>query len=322
MRTIVLTEPGGPRQLTVAERPVPTPGPGQALLRTEAAAVSYYETLMRSGAVPMPIPLPMVFGSEAAGVVTEVGAGVDNALIGKRMVGMTGVGAYAEYVAAPASMLTTVPDGVSATDAVAVTMSAATALLLLSTARLADTDKVLIEGASGVVGGYLVQLARLQGVTTVIATAGGPAKRTPAIEAGADIVIDHTNPDWPDQVRAALNGSTLDVVFESIGGDSARALLDTLAPGSGRMVFYGTLSGQPPTITPTDLLHRGVSLIGAGGLSAVAARLPAAQAEVLNLTATGALRPLVDSVLPLAAAAKAHQRIEDRQAIGKIVLTP
>jgi NADPH:quinone reductase-like Zn-dependent oxidoreductase len=322
MRAIVMHETGGPEVLVTAEVPTPAPGPGQVLVRTEAIGLHFAETRMRSGAFLPAIPatLPVVAGIEAVGTVIEVGEGTDPALAGTTvLVGLTErSGSYAEYIAAPVGAILPVPDGVSAMDAVAVGLQGAVALSLTRVAGLAGTEQVLVEAAAGVVGGYLVQILRELGTVRIVATAGGTAKREHARALGADVVLDHRDPDWPDRVPDGL-----DVVFESIGGASAGRLLDALTPGTGRMVFYGMLSGEPPAITPVDLLYRGVSLIGFGGRPGTGlARIEGSFAEVLDRVAAGRIRPLVDSVLPLADAAKAHQRLEDRLATGKIILVP
>ena len=155
----------------------------------------------------------------------------------------------------------------------------------------------------------------------MIATAGGPVKREHALRLGADVVLDHNDPGWPGRIPEVLGGDGLDVVFESIGGASAGRLLDTLTPGSGRILFYGVLGGEP-AITPLDLLHRGLTLVGCGGLRDWAKRVRAAQAQALALAAEGRLRPQIDSVLPLAEAAEAHRRVEARAAVGKVILVP
>ncbi|MEU8195420.1 zinc-binding dehydrogenase [Microbispora amethystogenes] len=321
MRAIVMHKTGDPEVLTLEEVPTPVPGPGQVLVRTEAVGVAYYETAMRSGLFPMPRPLPSVFGFEAAGVVTEVGKGVDGGLTSRRVAIMnaTGEGTYAEYVTAAADALVPVPDSLTATDAVAVAVQGALAMTLLRTAGLTGTETVLAEVAGGGVGGYLTQLARPMGAARVLATAGSPAKRELARELGADDVFDHTDPGWTERLREA--GGPVDVVFESLGGASAGRVLDAMTPGTGRMLLYGLLGG-PPAVTPMDLLQRGLTLVGCGGPESWMSRVLAARAEVLDLAARGGLRSQVDSVLPLADAAEAHRRIEARTAVGKVVLVP
>ncbi|ETK35781.1 quinone oxidoreductase family protein [Microbispora sp. ATCC PTA-5024] len=322
MRAIVMHEPGGPEVLRPEEVPEPSPGPGQVVIRVEAAGVGYADTLLRARGFPLPVPLPAVFGFEAAGTVTETGDGVDPALVGTRVVtlrlGGDG-GTYAEYARAEADSLTVVPEPVTPSDAVAVAVQGAVALTLVREARLTGNETVLVEVAAGGVGAYLTQLAPAMGAGRVVATAGSAGKRRQAEDLGADLVLDHTDPGWTD--RVAEEGGTLDVVFESIGGASAGRLLDAMTPGTGRMLLYGVLDG-PPAVAPIDLLRRGLTLAGCGGLTGWALRVQEARAEVLEMLAAGRLRPWVDSVLPLEEAAAAHRRIEERAASGKIVLVP
>src|SRR3954447_25471286 len=193
---------GGPEVLRGVDVPPPVPGPGQVLVRAEAVGVGYYEVPLRSGVFPLPVPLPTTFGCEAAGTAVEVGEGADPGWLGRRVVLMdiAGMGAYAELVAVPAEALTPVPDGVSAVDAVAAAVPAAVALTLWERAAVAPGSRVLVQAAAGGVGGDLTQLARARGVH-VVATAGSGAKRERARSLGAAVVVDHTDPDWPDRVR-------------------------------------------------------------------------------------------------------------------------
>ena len=318
MRAIVMHETGGPEVLKPEEIPVPEPEPGQVLLRTEAIGVSYSEAALRAGGMPSPVPLPAVFGTEAAGVVISVGDGADEALNGRRVVIMNpGLGSYAEYVATTAGTATEIPDGISSPDAVAVANFGAVALCLLRAARLTGSETVLVESAAGGVGGYLTQLAHHLGAARVIGTGGSRAKRDHALSNGADEVLDHADPGW----TAKLADGSVDVVFESLSGDTTGKLLPALAPGTGRILLYGLLQG-PPTITPVDLLVRGLTLIGCAGMPGWLDRVQAARAEVFRLVLEGHLAPRIDSVLPLAEAAEAHRRFDQHVAIGKIVLEP
>lgn len=316
MRAIMLHETGGPEVLTLTEVPQPV-GPGQVVIRTEAIGVSYTEASLRAGGYPMPVPLPVVYGVEAAGVVTETGEGVDPALAGRRVVVLsTAMGCYAEYVAVPAADVAEIPEGISAADAVAVANFGAVALCALRMANLTGEETVLVEAAAGGAGGYLTQLAHQLGAKRVIGTAGGQAKAGYARSIGADDVVDHTDPEWP----ATLEPGSVDIVFESIGGDTTAKLLPSLRPGAGRIMMYGLLTGAP-TITAMDLLSNGGTLTGCGGPFWFD-RIRAARADVFALVADGHLTPRIDSVLPLAEAAEAHRRFDTRAAIGKIVLTP
>jgi len=317
MRAIMLHETGGPEGLQLTEVPEPTAGPGQVVIRTEAIGVSFAEASLRAGAFPMPVPLPAVYGTEAAGVVTETGEGVDPALAGRRVAVLSmAMGCYAEYVAVPAAAVAEIPYGISPADAVAVVNYGAVALCALRLANLTGEETVLVEAAAGGAGGYLTQLAHQLGAKRVIGTAGAQAKRDYARSIGADEVIDHTDPEWP----AALGPGSVDVVFDSIGGDTTTRLLPALRPGTGRILVYGFLAG-PPSITAIDLVMGGGTLTGCGG-PLWFERVYAARAEVFELVAAGRLTPRIDSVLPLEEAVEAHRRFDARAAIGKIILTP
>ena len=315
MRAIVLHAQGSPDNLKLEEVPEPVPGPGELLIRTEAIGVSYTEASLRGSNYPPPVPLPAVFGFEAAGIVAVA---EDQALVGKRVVSMnTALGSYAEYTTAPVGAVTVVPDGVSAEDAVTAANFGAVALSVLDAARLTGTETVLVEAAAGGVGGYLTQLARARGARRIIATAGTQAKRDYALSRGADEALDHGDPGWID----ALGKDRVDAVFESLGGETTVKLLGALTPGTSRILLYGFLQG-PPTITAMDLLVKGVTLVGCGGMPGWLDRVAAARPEVLQLVKDGTLKPTIDSVLPLADAAKAHERFDARIPMGKIVLVP
>lgn len=319
MQAIVMTGTGGPEVLVAQEVPVPEPEAGEVLIRAEAIPVLYPETLLRSGAFPMAAPPPVVFGFQAAGEVVAVGEGTDPGLLGRRVtVATAGVGSYAEFVRAGADSVAPIPDGVSTADAAATVMSGSVALTLLEAANLTGGETVLVEvGATGV-GSYLVQLAREFGAGRVIATAGGPVKAGRARELGADQVIDHRDAQWTGVLRDSLDG-TVDIVFDSLGGDSATALLDTMTPGSGRMLGYGWLSGAPAQVSAPDLIPRGLTFVGCAGpawLERVARARPAILARV------PALAPPVETTLPLARAAKGHELLEARIPLGKVILVP
>lgn len=311
MRAIVMRSTGSPDVLRLEDVPVPVLGDGQVLVRTEAIGASYTETFLWSGAFEFPGGLPAVFGFEAAGTVVQAD---DAELVGRRvMVLDTRGGTYAEYCAPPASAITPIPDGLSTVDAVAVGGMGATAVAVLAEAELVAGETVLIESAAGQVGGYLAQLARRAGAGRIIGTAGSPAKRALALERGFDEVVNHRDEGWQEKLPRGI-----DVVFESIGGDSACLLLDAMTPGSGRMLSYGLLSGEWPRIEAADLDMRGLRLIDCARSEGWLHKVEAARTRAVEL----ALTPIIDSYLPLAQAAEAHRRFASREAAGKIILTP
>jgi NADPH:quinone reductase len=315
VRAIVLRAVGGPENLILEDVPRPVAGPGEVLVRTEAIGVTFTEAAMRSGALPLPVELPAPFGFEAAGVVTEAGEGADAGWLGRRVVLMhTGLGSYAEYVAVPESAVTAIPDGLGAAEAVAVANYGAVASRLVEKANLTGEETVLVEVAGSGVGGYITQLVRRRGVKRVIGTAGSAVKREHAARLGADQVLDHTDPGWAGQL------ANVDVAFHSLGGDTPAALLDGMTAGTGRILLYGFLRGAP-ALAPMDLLYRGLTLTACGGGDWYD-RVLSARAEVMRLAVDGELRPQIDSVLPLADVAVAHQRYDQHLPMGKIILTP
>jgi NADPH:quinone reductase len=322
MKAIVMHAVGTPDVLRMEEVAMPTLAAGHVLVRVEAVGVNFRETQVRAGIIGGPLAGPVILGNETVGTVEAAGADADPALVGQRVVALTdGLGAYAEYVTSAAADVVPVPAGLSSAEAAAVAVQGTTALGVLRMARIGAGDSVLIEAASAGVGGYLTQLLTASQHGLVIGTAGSAAKRQRAVELGVDLAIDHTGPDWPVLVRGALDGKTLDVALESIGGDTAERVFDLLTPASGRMVLYGRSAGQWPAIAAEKIFFSGVTLSGFGG-AGFAPNARTDLAEILNLTSSGRVRPLIDQVLPLAEAAEAHKRIDERTAMGKLVLIP
>ena len=313
---------GGPDVLHTEDVRLPSPAPGEVLVRTEAIGVNFRETQVRAGIIGGPLAGPLILGNETAGVIEATGEGVDPAVTGQRVVALTaGTGAYAEYVTVPAADTVLIPDGLSPAEAAAVAVQGATALGVLRMARIQAGDSVLVEAASAGVGGYLMQLLPDHVPGFVIGTAGSDTKRERVIALGADAAVDHTQPDWPAKVGETLDGRTLDVGLEAIGGPSALHVLGLLTPASGRMVLYGRSGGQWPAITAERVFFRGVTLSGFGG-DGWAPNANADLTEIFARVAAGRIRPLIDRVVPLADAAAAHKRIDDRTALGKLVLVP
>ncbi|TCJ95126.1 quinone oxidoreductase family protein [Nocardia alba] len=321
MQAIVMTETGAPDVLVPREIGAPHPADGQVVLRAEAVPVLYPETKVRAGAFPFPAPLPEVFGFQAAGTVTDIGAGVDRALLGARVVASTnGFGAYAELVVAEADSVTVIPAELTVEHAAAIQMPGSVALALTRTAAVTAGETVLIEAAATGVGACLTQLCAAAGAR-VIGTAGGQRKARLARDNGAHEVLDHTAPDWADRLAGLLGDSTVDVVFDSIGSESLTPLLDLITPLRGRVLSYGWLDGAPAQLSVTDLILRGLTLTGCAG-TAWLGEVAGQRSAALTAAAQGLLTPVIDSVLPLADAARAHRMLEDRLAFGTVLLTP
>ncbi|MFD4233181.1 zinc-binding dehydrogenase [Streptomyces sp. NPDC058542] len=324
----------GPAENLVYERTEdPVPGPGQVRIAVAAAGVHLLDTVLREGErgpYPEPVGLPTVPGREVAGTVEAVGEGVGADWLGKRVVAHIGMepGGYAELTVTEADRLHEIPEGLDAAGAVAMIGTGRTALGVLGFTPLGPDSVVVVTAAAGGIGTLVVQYARNAGAT-VIALAGGPAKVARSEAEGADLALDYTRPDWPRRARDHLEAAGLraTVVYDSVGGTTARAAVDLLGPG-GRHVVYGwsgggLLDGGPLTFSDEELAERGItsgSVLGpemierGGGLRALETR-------ALAEAASGRLRPAVQR-FPLAEAAAAHRALETRGTMGKVVLEP
>jgi NADPH2:quinone reductase len=323
MRAVRFHKYGPPDVLRVDEVPDPQPGAGEVLVQVTAAGIGFADVQIRAGlmrgALP-DLPLPFALGFEVAGTVIAVGHGVDAATVGRLVVGATSGGGYAELAILPAASALPLPETLDARSAVALLGQGSTAVGVAEAAGLKATDTVLIEAAAGGVGGLLVQLAKRAGAT-VVATARGETKLAAAKQLGADIVVDYSMPDWDQQVRDSVGG-TVSVVLESTGGTVSEAAFDLLTPGYGRMVIYGTTSGQPPRFDPLAVYHRAVSVTGFASVALPAQHLARLRQQAFALADAGELRPIIGATMPLSQAAAAHQAFEERSAIGKTILTP
>lgn len=311
MRAVWLTEFGRPEVLVARESPEPSAGHEQVVVDVEFANITFVETQFRAGASgPFGGEPPLIPGNGVGGVVVDVGAGADPALIGRRVVTSTGgSGGYAERVAVDASLLIDVPDTVPMDLAVALLADGRTATMLTDAAGIRAGERVLVEAAAGGVGSLLVQLANAAGAT-VVGAVGGPRKAEVARGLGADVVVDYLEPDWASRAGA------VDVVFDGVGGDIGLAAFALLRSG-GRMISFGLASGVSADVPAQEAKRRGVALVRA---SATPERLREYTTEALANAAAGRLKPLIGQRFPLIDAAGAHAAIESRATVGKTLL--
>ena len=323
MRRVRYYEYGGPEVLTVEDAEEPVPGHGQVLIRTEAVGANFVDTRIRRGPDADPLfhrPLPGKLTGDVVGTVTATGPGVDAALAGRRVATLA-EDAFADLVVAEAQWLAPVPDGVEDGMASMLPMGGPVALRTLRTGRLAAGETVLVHAAAGGIGHLALQLAKVLGAGTVIATASSTARLDFAVEHGADVAVDYTDDDWPEQVRRAAPGG-VDVVLDSVGGDVLRRSLGLLAP-FGRVVVYGAASGVT-AVPVTDVFAlrtvAGFSLLAWRQASPEAAR--AEMGEIAELAANGRLRTTTSARVPLTEASRAHRLLEERTALGRVLLVP
>ncbi|MFG2013160.1 zinc-binding dehydrogenase [Micromonospora sp. NPDC048868] len=322
MRAIRLHEFGPPGNLVLDDLPDLRPGPGQVRIAVSASGVHLLDTTLRRGEAggPLPLPdLPTVPGREVAGVVDELGEGVDGAWRGRRVVAHLGMvpGGYAEQAVTDVGSLYAVPPGLSDAEAVAAVGTGRTALGVFDLEPPTADDVVFVPSAAGGVGWLLAQAARTTGATVVAAARG--ADRTAKLrELGADLVVDYGHPDWIETVRDRVGG--LSLVYDGVGGAVGRAALELTRPG-GRFMMFGWSAGEATRIDTGDVIGRGLTVGWLGQrLRALPGGIPALAARSLELAGQGWWRPLV-STYPLADAATAHADLEGRRALGKVVLT-
>ncbi|AHY45878.1 NADPH:quinone reductase and related Zn-dependent oxidoreductase [Rubrobacter radiotolerans] len=324
MRAIVVEEFGGPEVLELAEVERPEPGPGEVLVRVESAGINYADTMRRQNQYLKKQTLPFVPGSEVAGTVEALGSGVSNVSEGDRIVNLGNDGGYAEYAVVPSRTVIPVPDGLGPDEAAAIPLQGLTAYhVLKTTGRLAEGESVVVHAAAGGVGYLAVQMAKLMGAGTVIATASNQEKLNLAKDLGADVVIDYTESSWPESVKTATGGRGADVILEMVGGDFPEKNLDCLAP-FGRMVVYGAASGEPSSVELFRLMRRQQTVSGffLPWVLDDTDLLAASMGEILSWLGSGELKLNVGGRYPLSDAAKAHADLEGRKTVGKLVLNP
>lgn len=318
---------GGPEQLVLEEVPDPQPGQGQVRIRVESAGVHLLDTLIRQGVAAGPIPppaLPMTPGREVAGIVDEVGPGVDLGWLGRRAVTDLGAasGGYAELALALGASLHDVPDGLSSDEAVAMIGTGRTTQAILEVAAPTGDDIALVTAAAGGIGTLLVQ-ALVAEQAVVAGVAGGHDKVALVDQLGATLALDYLQPDWPAAVRAGLGDRPVTLVLDGVGGEIGRQALELLGVG-GRLVMFGTAAGEPTRLSAADLYERGITASAAIGRRILQrpGGLRPLETRALAAAASGHITPVVGRHFPLADAAAAHTAIQNRQTHGKTVLHP
>ena len=324
MRAIRMDETGGPQVLRPVEIDRPEPGEGQVLIRVAAAGVNFTDVMARQGIYVtrdgMPA-LPVVPGSEVAGIVAAVGPGVLEPVVGSRVAALVN-GGYAEYAVAPSELAYPLPENVDFAEAVAYLVQGITAWQLLQDcARLHAGERVLVHSAAGGVGTLAVQLAKEFGASAVIATAGSRPKLDLAAELGADVCVDYTGADWSQEVLSATDGQGVDVVLDAVGGDVTEQSLACLAP-FGRLMVYGVSSKRLASFAGSQLMHKNQTVGGYWLRSRMAQDKSSTDVvpKLLKLAGENRLKAVVRHAFPLEQAAESHQAISDRRTVGKVVL--
>jgi NADPH:quinone reductase-like Zn-dependent oxidoreductase len=340
MKAAFFREHGGPETITVGELPDPTPGPGQVRVKIRAAALNHLDLFVRNGIPGIPVALPHVMGSDGAGVVESVGpavtrvrpgdevvldpgihcgecdycrAGEHSLCVTFRLIGEHLAGTFAEYVVVPADNAYPKPAALEWEEAAAFPLTFLTAWrMLLTKARVRPGETLLIVGIGGGVAVAALQIARLLGLETFV-TSGSAAKLERAAALGADHGIDHSRTDFSREVRKLTGKRGVDVVLDSVGKATWRQSIAAAARG-GRLLTCGATSGADPQTDLARIFWNQLTVHGS------TMGTQAEFSEMLKIFRDGKVRPVVDTVFPLAQAREALDRLEGKHQFGKVVL--
>jgi len=314
---------GGPEVMQLEEVSVGDPAAGQARIRQTAIGVNFIDTYHRSGLYPMPMPSGL--GSEAAGVVEAVGAGVSGLKPGDR-VAYTGnpVGSYADARLYPADRLVKIPEGITDQQAACMMLKGMTVQYLIHrTFKVKAGDTVLWHAAVGGVGLIACQWLKALGVT-VIGTVGSDAKVALAKQAGCTHVINYSSENFTQRVKEITGGKGVPVVYDSVGKSTWEGSLDCLQP-RGMMVSFGNASGAVAPVNIGILAQKGSLYLTRPTLvnyTATRTDLEETAKSLFDIVASGKVRIEVTGTYKLAEAAKAHSDLEGRKTTGSIILVP
>lgn len=323
MKALLCTAFGPPDQLVVRDVPVPEPAPQQLRIDVKAASLNYPDVLLVQGLYQVKPPLPFTPGTELAGVVSAVGAGCVRFRIGDRVVAAA-LGGFAEEALVDEARVAALPDGMAFDTAAAFFVTYCTSLRALhDRARVQPGETVLVLGAAGGVGTAAIEIAKAMGAR-VLAAASSEAKLAVCRTAGADATIDYTREKLREAIAAFTGGRGIDVVYDPVGGEHTEAALRCMAWG-GRLLVIGFASGTIPKVPLNLALLAERSITGVYWGESLA-HDPDAQArnieQLLSWHVAGRINPLISERVPLAAAAAALSRMQQRLTTGKVVVLP
>lgn len=316
MRVIEISAPGGPEVLHVVERPIPTPGPGEVLIKVQAAGVNRPDIMQRQGNYPPPPGASDIPGLEVAGTIPDEG--------NRSVCALVAGGGYAEYCVAPAPQCLPIPSGLDVIHAAAIPETFFTVWTnVFQRGRLAAGEHILIHGGTSGIGTTAIQLARAFDAT-VYATAGSDEKCDACKTLGAALAINYREQDFVEAIREATSGRGVDVILDIVGGDYLPRNLECLAR-DGRLVQIGLIGGAKAQIDLRRILQGRLTLTGSTlrprSVEEKGALARELEANVWPLLEAGTVKPVLAETLPLEQAAEAHLLLEAGEVIGKIVLT-
>ncbi len=323
MQAIEIERPGGPEVLRRIEMPRPRAEPGSVVIRVFAAAVNRPDIQQRRGLYPPPPGASPIPGLDVAGIVEEVGPGVEAPRVGDSVCALTNGGGYAQFCSVPAEQCMPIPRGLSYVEGASLPEVFFTAWNnIIWLARLAQGETLLIQGGTSGVGMAATQVARQLRNATVIATAGTSEKRQACLDIGAQHAIDYRS-DWESDVRRVTNDEGVDVVLDAQAGDYTQKQLDLLKP-DGRLVFIASHQGEFAEVNIRAIVRRRLTLTGSTLRPRPAAYKGAIARELVQqvwpLIERGRIATRIHAVFPWDQVHDAHTMLDQNEQIGKVVL--
>ena len=323
MTVIGISKPGGPEVLLPETRSVPAPGPGEILIKVEAAGVNRPDVAQRAGFYPPPAGASDLPGLEVAGEVVALGEGAHKHKLGDKVMSLVAGGGYAQYCIAQDAQAMTIPPSFSILEAGATPETLMTVWHnVFERGQLQAGETILIHGGSSGIGTMAIQLSKAFGAK-VIVTVGSKDKADACVRLGADHAINYKTEDFVAASKSLTAGSGPNLILDMVGGDYVERNYEAAAI-DGRIVQIATLGGPKATVNIARLmvkrLHHTGSTLRPRSNADKAAMVAAIEAKVMPLLREGRIKPLMDSTFPLAKVADAHRRMETSEHIGKIVL--
>ncbi len=324
MKAVVCNEFASVDKLVYQDVPDPVAKKGHVVVDVKACGVNFPDGLLVQGLYQMKPDFPFIPGSEVAGVVTEVGEGVEHVAVGSRVIALCMLGGYAEKVAVPATHVLPIPDAIPDNEAAALVTAHATAHhALKQRANIQPGETLVVTGAAGGTGLAAVQIGKALGAK-VIAVCSTQEKLDMAKQNGADILINYTEKDLKEAIKEATNGKGADVVYECVGGDTFHACSRSMG-WNGRLLVVGFAGGTIPEFPVNLALVKGYSVVGVFWGSFTQhqpAEFAANMKELLTWYLQGKVKVIVDETLPLAQAKDALNKVMGRDVKGKMALKP
>ncbi len=322
---MVVTQFGGPDFLEYKDVETPKIKGNQVLIKVKATSVNFADVKKRNGTYPGKIQLPFIPGLEASGIVVAVGDNVKNLNVDQKVIALPDDGSYAEYIAVDENLTFPIPESMCLEKAAAFPIVAfASYSLLNDIARIKKGESVLIHAAGGGVGTTAIQFAKLFGSNKIIASVGSDHKTDIVKEVGADYVINHTEENFSQKILEMTEGKGVDVILDSLGGEMLKENMKCLAP-FGRLIYFGNANGQKASLDIDQLYPSNRAVIGFSFgkyRSLRPDKVREIAKQVISYMENDLISIVVTKKFPLKEAPAAHEWIESRNSIGKVLLIP